>query len=37
MLDPAMRFYLREGWTDQGEHPAVAGVRILQRVLGSLH
>jgi len=33
----AMRFYLREGWTDQGEHPDVAGLRILERALGSLH
>jgi ribosomal protein S18 acetylase RimI-like enzyme len=33
----AMRFYLREGWTDQGEHPDVGGVRILERPLGSLH
>jgi len=33
----ALRFYLREGWTDEGEHPAVPGVRILERALGSLH
>lgn len=26
----AMRFYLREGWSDVGEHPGVPGVRILE-------
>jgi len=29
----ACRFYRREGWVDQGEHPAVPGVRILEHDL----
>jgi ribosomal protein S18 acetylase RimI-like enzyme len=33
----ALRFYRREGWTDQGEHATVPGIRILERTLGSLH
>jgi hypothetical protein len=33
----ALRFYMREGWTDQGEHPTVTGIRVLERDLGSLH
>jgi GNAT superfamily N-acetyltransferase len=30
----AVRFYLREGWTDVGEHPTVEGLRVFERALG---
>ncbi len=29
----ALRFYLREGWSDVGPHPAVPGMRVLERAL----